>query len=213
MRFKNYLQEGIIVPDKINVKTRNIDKLNKQFQSLGAILDLDIEFQNTPIDPKTGKHYDSSAEYVPDLDTIYIYLHPEVPYNTIEYLIQHEIIHYFQDKRSNWRMAHEEMKRKTKIDSVVNTLMKLGGSPEECAIHPNFSPLCKELSNLQREKQFLNHQEEMAYAYAMVKLRDSDDFKKVFKDYQKWWIKETGKKISKRMMNYIYQYWIVKDQL
>ena len=84
MTFKTYL-EAVIVPLKLNIKTTNIKKLNKQFK------DSIITFEYAE---------GASAAYHPQFGSITVYITKDTPHHAIEALVQHELIHQVQDKKS-----------------------------------------------------------------------------------------------------------------
>ena len=194
MRFKKYLQtEGVIVPDKINIKTTNIDNLNKQFKH--SI----IEFKLSDGGPHAG--------YVPALDKIIVYVDPEMPTSALEALIQHELIHLLQDKKSGGRMAsniQKEFEKLREIEEYINDLDDDDKVPIE---------LVKLYNDLKTKMEFLNPEEEMAYSYMYTKMYKKLPVKEVIKKMSNEWKEWTSKKPSKRMLKYFYSYWIIRKDL
>lgn len=200
MRFKTYLSEGIVIPNKIKITTNNIDKLNDQFQ------DTIITFMDY-----VDSMDEMRASYIPELEEIEVYIHKDAPHNTIEALVQHELIHSIQDNKSGMLMVKEENKRRDKIDKVTKKIKKLNIT---CPVDMSKATgLCKELSDLENERAFLNHQEYMTYAMMFVKMRKSENQKTVLKDASEWWKKVTGKKLNKKLLKYFASYWVVRKEL
>ncbi|MCD6435955.1 MAG: hypothetical protein J7L15_06160 [Clostridiales bacterium] len=201
MSFKNYLQdtqninEGIIVPPKLNIKTLDIKKLNKQFQNTI------ISFQMSD----GGAH----ASYVPENEEIIVYLDADggMDFNTLEALIQHEIIHSTQDQKSGMRMADAIQKDFKKLRILNAKVASCEDGEELCPV------LIKDYKNLIAKMDFLNHEEEMAYAYMYAKMYKSLSIKDVLKKMADEWVGWTNKSPSKRMMKYFGSYWMIKDDL
>lgn len=203
MKFKTYLKtqnisEGIIVPDKIKINSKDandIKKLNKQFK------DTVISFEMS----NGGAH----AAYVPELDEIIVYLDKdgEMDAGTLETLIQHELIHLTQDQKSGMRMGPTIQKDYEKLRAMNKEVQKCGEDEEIC---PN---LIKDYRELVAKMDYLNPEEEMAYAFMYAKmyrkLKMKEVLKKMFNEWKEW----TSKKPSKRMLKYFYSYWMIKDEL
>ena len=193
MRFKEF-REAVIVPPKLNIKTNDIKKLNRQFK------DTIISFNGYVKTPG-----EMNAAYIPEIDEIHIEITKDASYNTIEALLQHEIIHSIQDSKSGMRMAASIEKERQQQIEVTNQIKK--------AKESDLPGLLKKLEQLEVKRAFLNHEEEMTYAYMAVKLRDSENPSEVIKKFQGWWNQETQTKLSKRFMKYFNSYWTVKDEL
>jgi len=153
-------------------------------------------------------HDEMAAAYIPGTGDIEVYIHPDASFNTIEALIQHELIHYAQDQKSGMKMAREEINRLKKYKETEKEIKK---AKIDC--YNQHHKLCDKLEDLETERRFLNHQEFMTYAYMFVKLRKNDNMKETLKEAGDWWKRMTGKKMSKRMLKYFYSYWMVKDEL
>ena len=194
MKFKKYLQtEGVIVPDKINIKTTDIKKLNKQFK------DSIIEFKQSDGGPHGG--------YVPALDKIVIYVDPEMPTSALESLVQHEIIHLIQDKKSGGRMAASIQKEYEKLKEIEEYIEDLDDD-EEVPVD-----LVKLYQDLTVKMEFLNPEEEMTYSYMYAKMYKNLPVKEVIKKMTDEWVKWTNQKPSKRMLKYFYSYWTIRKDL
>jgi hypothetical protein len=196
MKFREYLQEAVIVPKKIKITTNDINKLNKQFKDTIVRFDYD-----------TGPH----AAYNPQFGTVTVWIEKDTPHNVIEALIQHELIHVAQDKRSGGRMEADIEKRKDELEDILDELDDL----DDCdQIDP---AVCKELmqryKQLQINAEHLNDEERMTYAYMFVKLRTSDNIKQVINKANVDWKKWTNQKMNKKMLKYFYSYWMIKDEL
>jgi hypothetical protein len=154
------------------------------------------------------------ASYIPELDEIQVYIHKSAPLNTIEALVQHEIIHMMQDDSSGMRMAKSiEKERKAQL-AVSKQIMKLQKKKKKTPQdEEKITELIKQLENLEVKRAFDNHEEKMTYAYMAVKMRGSDNPKEVIDDFNKWWVNMTGKKMDKQMLKYFGSYWMVKEKL
>ncbi len=196
MTFKDYISEGIIVPTKIKITTTDIKKLNKIFK------DTIIEF-----DYDTGEH----GAYLPQFNKIVIYITKETPFSIIEALIQHEIIHSIQDKKSGMRMNKTIQ---TEFQSMQDLMDEVDDLDDDDEIDSYILvDLMKKYNDLHTKAKYLNDEERMTYAYMFVKLRRNDDFKKVINKANEDWYKWTKQKMNKKMMKYFYSYWMVKDSL
>jgi len=199
MGFKKYIKEAVIVPERIKITSNDPEVLNKQFKH-----------RKTPsivFKYDTGPH----GAYVPKLDTIFIYLVPGMDFNTIETLINHEIIHTIQDKRSGMRMAQNIQREMEEIRSLEDYLEDIDDDEE---IQPELlTKLLKLKKDLEIKMEHLNPEEEMAYAYMFVKMYKQKGFKTVLQNLQSNWLKWTNTKPTKRMLKYLALYWSVKDEL
>ena len=204
MNFKNYIQEsqdiqeGIIVPPKLKIKTNDITSLNKQFKGHNP----EIKFKRD-----TGTH----GEYIPALDQIIIYVDTTTEADAIEVILQHEIIHSIQDKKSGMRMAQDIQKQQQEITDLCSYVDDLD---DDEVIDPKKLQVIMSLrQKLQVKMEFLNHEEEMTYAYMYAKMYKKLGFKKALKNLQDEWKEWTTKKPSNRMLKYFAMYWQLKDQL
>lgn len=75
MKFKKFLEEGIILPKKLNITTTNIDELEELFAATIVTFE------------EANKVDECRAAYIPELDEIIVYVHPYMSLNTLEYLI------------------------------------------------------------------------------------------------------------------------------
>lgn len=195
MRFKSYLLEGIIVPEKISINTLDINKLNKQFK------DTIISFEKSD----GGAH----AAYVPENEEIIVYLDAdgEMDTKTLETLVQHEVIHSIQDNKSGMRMADVIQKDYEKLRAMNLEVANLKDDDE---ISPEFMKKYKEL---EAKMNFLNPEEQMAYAYMYAKMYKKLSIKEVMKKMTDEWKKWSNQKPSKKMLKYFYSYWTVRKDL
>jgi len=199
MNFKNYIQEGIIVPPKIKIKTNDITSLNKQFKGYS---DPEIKFEWD-----TGTH----GEYIPALDQIIIYVDDTATPDIIEVILQHEIIHSVQDKKSGMRMALDIQKQQQEITNLSSYVDDLDDDEEiDVDLLQKIMSLKKKLQN---KMEFLNHEEEMTYSFMYAKMYKNLGFKKAMKQLQDEWLEWTDKKPTNRMLKYFAMYWQLKDQL
>ncbi len=201
MTFKRYLQESVIVPNRIKINTSDIKKLNKQFK-------------NNPIDfnfKYADEGEDESAAFFPSMNKISVTIKPETPLHVIETLIQHEIIHSIQDLKSGNRMQADIEKSAQLLNQIVNDVEEWEDDDEYASVA--IAHLAKEYQKLQTKAKFLNDEERMTYAYMFVKLRGSDNIKSVIKEANEMWTAMTNEKMSNKMLKYFYSYWMVKDQL
>jgi len=199
MNFLSFLQEGIIVPPKLSIKTTDIKKLNKQFKG----------YSNPEIIFKadTGPH----GSYVPALDQIIIYVDDSVQPEAIEAILQHEIIHSIQDKKSGMRMMQDIQKQQEQITALADYVDDLDDEEE---IDPlMLANLEKQRTTLQNKMEFLNHEEMMTYSYMYAKMYKAKKFKVVLKQLQDEWLEWTDKKVSRKMMKYFAMYWQVRKDL
>jgi len=199
MNFKAFLNEGIIVPPKLDIKTNDISKLNKQFKS----------YSNPSIIFKadTGPH----GAYVPKNDQIIIYLVPDMETSAIEAILQHEVIHSIQDLRSGMKMAVDIQKQQDKIRDLESYVDDLDDDEE---IDPVLlTQIMKLKQKLEIEMEHLNPEEEMVYAYMYAKMYKTLGFKVAFGNLQREWLEWTEQKPSKRLMKYFGLYWTVKGEL
>lgn len=196
MKFKDLL-EGIIVPKKLKITTTDIDELEELFAATIVTFEEADEVD------------ECRAAYIPELDEIIVHVHPDMNINTLEYLIQHEIIHSIQDDKSNMRMAASIEKERIAIDKVTKKIQKLNPKKDIDKI----MKLSQELSDLEADRGFLNVEEYMTYAYAFVKLRKNDNYNQTLKEAEEWWKKITGKKLDKKLLKYFGSYWLVRDEL
>lgn len=200
MRFRQYLQEAVIVPDRIKITTTDIDELEAQFA------DTIVTFEEVDDINHTG------GGYIPELDEIEVRVHPDMNLNSLEAIINHEIIHSIQDQKSNMRMAASIEKERLQQKKITTKIQKLDMSKP--AHVPKIMKLAKELEKTEVKRAFDNAEEKMTYAYMAVKMRGSENIKEVIKDFNNWWTKMTnGKKMDKRMLKYFYSYWMIKDKL
>ena len=195
MRFKSYLNEAVIVPSKLNIKTNNIKTLNKQFK------DTIISFEYDE-----GEH----AAYHPQFNTITVHITPNTPHHVIEALVQHELIHQAQDKRSGNRMQADIEAQYTVVQGYLDELDHLDDSDEVDSYIAD--ELMGKIKKAQIKAQHLNDEERMAYAMMFVKLRSSNNIKEVLKEADKHWIQFTGQKMDKKLMKYFASYWMIKDE-
>ncbi len=197
MRFKEYLDdvhEAIIVPDKIEIKTTDVKKLNKQFKNTI------ISFSEVDSMDATG------ASYLPQIGEITVRVYKDMPLNTLEYLIQHEIIHEIQDKKSGDRMALDLVKRGKQIEEIQAKIDYYSDLGEDQKVEA----LQKKMERLQDNNRYYNVEEYMTYAYAAVKLaKPGDSMNKVQADFELWW----GREMTKQMLKYFRSYWMVKNEL
>jgi len=198
MKFKDYIQENVIIPNKISIKTNDIDKLNNQFEETIVIF---MDYVDTDDEMR--------AAYIPETEEIEVYISKNANFNTIEALVQHEIIHSIQDDKSGMRMINNIQKERDVILSLTNQIKKL--NPEKDL--NKIMKLAQKLSETENIRAFLNNEEYMSYAYMAVKMRNSDKIKEVLKDFNKWWKKMTGQKMNNKMLKYFYSYWLVKNEL
>jgi hypothetical protein len=194
MTFKNYIQEAIIVPKKLNIKTTDVDKLNSQFA--GTILDfVEVDDINA-----TG------GGYRPELDEIEIRVFPGMDLNTLEALVNHEIIHSIQDEKSGMRMQAELEKEQAARKEIEKQIAKTDKN------NPKAKQLIKDLSNWQTKHNFGTHEEKMAYAYMFVKMSNKNKIKNVsdvIRNAEDW----LEFKIDKQFKKYIGMYWMVRKDL
>lgn len=198
MKFQQYcqsLREGIIVPPKLNIKTLDIKKLNKQFQN--TIISFEMS--------DGGMH----AAYVPENEEIIVYLDVDGEMNipSLEAVLQHEIIHSIQDDKSGMRMAKSIQTDYEKIRDMNAEVAKYADGEE---IPPT---LTKNYEELEAKMNFLNPEEEMAYAYMYAKMYKNLNIKEVLKKMKIEWKKWSNKTPSKRLLKYFGSYWMVKDKL
>jgi len=204
MNFKAYLQEGIIVPKKISIKTTDIKKLQKQFEQ-DPIIGYNFHY--------TEEDQPASAAYLADDEdniNIEVYVKPGMNPKELEALIQHEIIHTIQDDKSGYRMAQElakEFQARQKINDKIKKVC-----PTDKNALPKCIKLSQELEKWQAKHSFGSHQEEMTYAYMFVKGRKNDNPKDVMDEAKKW-LNSQGAKFTKRMRKYFGMYWAVKGEL
>ena len=199
MDFKAFLNEGIIVPPKLDIKTNDIKKLNKQFKGYSnpAIL-----FKSD-----TGPH----GAYIPKLDQIVIYIDDEIQPSAIEAILQHEIIHSIQDKKSGMRMAKDIQDQQDKIRDLEDYVDDMDDDEE---IDPVLLTKIMTLKQkLEIEMEHLNPEEEMVYSYMYAKMYKTQDFKTVLGTLQQEWKDWTNTKPSKRMLKYFGLYWQVRKDL
>lgn len=195
MKFKQYLNEAVIVPPKLNIKTNDIKKLNKQFK------DTIISFEYD-----TGEH----AAYLPKLQKIVVHITKDTPHHVIEALIQHELIHQVQDKKSGNRMQADIEAQHAVVSGYLEELDMLDDGDE---IDDYIAAeLMGKINKARIKAQHLNDEERMAYAMMFVKLRSSNNIKDVLKEANKHWIQFTGQAMDKKLMKYFASYWMVKDQ-
>ncbi len=196
MRFKEFLQEGIIVPKKLNIKSNDVDELNKQFKNEK------IEFKWD-----TGPH----GAYIPKLDKIIIYLVPDMEYDLIATLISHEVIHLTQDMKSGMRMGAVIQKEQDEIRNLAGYLDDLDDDEE--VSDELLAKLEKMKKDIEIKMDHLNPEEEMAYAYMYAKMYQTQPFKKVLKGLSDEWVSWTNQKPSKRMLKYFGMYWMIRKDL
>ena len=192
MNFKSFLHEAIIIPPKLKITTTDIKKLNKQFK------DTIISFELSD----GGPH----AAYVPELEVVKVYVDPEMTPKVLEALIQHELIHVEQDKKSGMRMGPQIAKNFKKLKEIEEYIE----DTDEDEVEPE---VLKAYEDIVKDMDFLNDEERMVYAYMFVKLRPSDNIKDAIKFMNDEWIKWTNKKPTKKMSKYFASYWMVKDKL
>jgi len=201
MRFKDYITEKVIIPDKLKITTSDVDKLNKQFKNYP------VKFKFVEVDSDT----EPSAGYIPKDNTIRVSINKDLPLKVIEALIQHEIIHYIQNQKSGNRMQ-ADIERSAKLmkdimDQVDDWEDDAENGPAAIAY------LAKKYKELHTKAKYLNDEERQTYAYMFVKLRSSDNIKEVIKEANKMWLDLTNEKMNNKMLKYFYMYWQVKDQL
>lgn len=196
MHFKNYLQEAVIVPPKLNIKTNDIKKLNKQFKD--TIISFDYD---------EGEH----AAYHPQYNTITVYITKTTPHHVIEALVQHEVIHQIQDQKSGKRMQADIEAQHSIVKGYLEELDMLDDDDEIDEYIA--AELMDKINKVRIKAQHLNDEERMTYAMMFVKLRSSNDIKKVLDEANKHWIQFTGIKMNKKMMKYFASYWMVKEKL
>lgn len=195
MDFKNYLHEAVIVPPKLSIKTNDIKKLEKQFKN--TIITFEIS--------DGGTH----AAYVPENESIIVYLDKDgdTPPAALEAIIQHEIIHSIQDDKSNMRMADNIQIGFEQLRAMNKEILSIDDDEE---IDPK---LVKKYQDLVAKMDFLNPEEEMAYAYMYVKMYKELNLKELLKKMTAEWVKWTNKKPSKKMLKYFYSYWMIRKEL
>ena len=194
MTFKNYIAEAVIVPKKLTIKTTDIKKLNKQFKDTIVSFEYD-----------TGEH----AAYLPQLSQIKVYITKATPHNTIEALLQHELIHLEQDKKSGMRMQADIEKSHQIVQNYLDDLEEFEDEiPDEVA-----ADMLKQIDRQRVIAQHLNDEERMTYAMMFVKLRKTENIHQLIKDANEMWKVWTNEKMNNKMLKYIYSYWLVKDEL
>ncbi len=201
MNFLNYLQhtqdinEAVIVPPKLNIKTNDIKKLNRQFK------DTIISFKYDE-----GEH----AAYRPELDEIVVYITPDTPHHVIEALLQHELIHQIQDERSGMRMQADIEAQYNIVKGYLKELDDLDDTDE---VDPDVaSEIMGKIKKAQIKAQHLNDEERMTYSAMFIKLRSSNNIKQIVKEANEHWIQFTGEKMNKKMLKYLYSYWLIRDK-
>ena len=199
MKFSSYLSEGIIVPPKLSIKTNDIKKLNKQFKG--------YKHPSITFQADTGPH----GAYIPKLDKIIIYIDDEIQPETIESILQHEIIHSIQDMKSGMKMAKSIEKQQDKIRDLESYVDDLDDDEEiDPILLSNILQLKKKL---EIDMEHLNPEEEMVYAYMYAKMYKSKDFKEVLEILQTEWLKWTNQKPTQRYLKYFALYWAVRKEL
>lgn len=196
MHFKNYLNEAVIIPPKLSIKTNDIKKLNKQFKD--TIISFDYD---------TGEH----AAYLPQFNKIVVHITKDTPHHVIEALIQHEIIHQIQDQKSGKRMQADIEAQHAVVKGYLEELDYLDDDDEVDSYIAQ--DIMDKINKARIKAQHLNDEERMAYAMMFVKLRSSDNIKAVQKEANKHWIQFTGQGMDKKLMKYFASYWLVKDRL
>ena len=194
MTFKTYL-EAVIVPPQLKITTTDIKKLNKQFKNTI------VEFIYT----KEGES--PHGGYRPGEDSIVIRVEKDMPLNVLETLIQHELIHLEQDKRSGGRMA-ADIAKDFKILKDIEEYIKSLDEDEE--VDPATLKLYQDTVI---KMDHLNKEEYQTYAYMYAKLFKDKKINDVIKIMQKDWMTWTNKKVSNRMLKYFASYWIIKEKL
>lgn len=199
MNFKNFLSdlaEGIIIPNKIVIKSNDIKKLNKQFK------DTIISFEYD-----TGEH----AAYLPQFNKIKVYITKDTPHHVIEALVQHEVIHSIQDKKSGNRMQADIEAQYAIVRGYLDELDDLDDEDEVDGYIAQ--ELMNKIKKAQIKAQHLNDEERQAYAYMFVKLRGSNNIKEVLKQANEHWVQFTGQKMDNKLKKYFASYWMVREKL
>jgi len=179
--FKDYfldLTEKVIVPDGLNIDTKDIEKLNKKYQKFG------FNFKNTK--------KQSSANYT-ETGEINVKINPDEDLRDIDTLINHEIIHQIQDKKSGGKMSAYNKKL---VDQIKNAK---GKRKEE----------------LIQKQQYENAEDLMAYSYMLVRdrkkynIKSPEDVVKFMVD----WVQIKNPKLLQKLKNYANQYWVLRNKL
>lgn len=201
LKFKNYLnstleplQEGIIIPDKLKIVTTNIKKLNKQFQNTI------ISFEEVDSEEEVG------GSYIPATEEIIINVYKNMSLNTLEALINHEIIHSIQDDKSSMRMEQELNAEYKKIENLVKKLDSLNSKS------PEYNIVKAKLDKSSFKHLFGTHQEKMTYSYMFVKMAKDKNLNtpdEVVQEAEKW----LNIKLDKQFKKYIGMYWMVRNEL
>jgi hypothetical protein len=195
-KFKDYLNEKVIIPNKYDFKTTDVTTLNDWYNDDGfefTEIDEDEELR-AGYDPKTGIINVYVPENYDDLEML----------NT---LIEHEVIHKIQDKLSKGKMGERLLKS---IDEINKLKQQKKREPEE-----KIDAIEKKIQKLQNDVRYKNQEELMTYSYMVTKLRKRYKMKnaKDVYEYLKKWLEIEDKRLLKKLKNYTKQYWKFKDKL
>ena len=187
------LKEAIILPEKIKIETKDIEKLNSDFKSQNII------FHHAP--------NELSGYYNKQKDEVHIFFDDKKISNAeIEAMIAHELVHKEQHKRA----GENYFKQSEKLVNKINTLAKEISSLD-MTIPGNYSILqnkLKERNKLTDIYQYASPYESMAYACQFVKDYKNLSPKEIFKEMEK--LKITVTYATKK---YVAMYWLIRDKI
>ncbi len=203
MNFKDYineLNEGIIVPEKLNINTLNVDKLNKKYNKKNIYFTL----ADVP-DPKGS--FDNTD------GTIKIEYSDSTSLDQLEATVNHEVIHSIQSKLSKGNFDKTVHKKINKMNDIIQKLMDMQNDGSAFEDFEKFSKVLATHSKLNREFTFNSSEEKMAYAYTIIKMRKVLGLSSV--NHIVKWFKANQKdfNIDKKLLKYIGSYWLVRDEL
>jgi len=193
--FKQYFTEAVIVPEKLKIKSGDLDELNARFNK-----DKIFFVQGDDTNPIAVHGY-----YDPSNKEIHIKLPMNVNLGALEASLGHELLHKEQDVRSKGNYGEWIKTYGTKINKYVHSFNK--GIKDGTAT-PDLEKKIEQMTNV-----FLygSPYEQMAYAYQFVKGRNVLGFKSPQDIFNH--LKGTQIPVTKRFKKYVAGYWLIKDNI
>ena len=187
------LKEAIILPEKIKMKTKNIDELNSEFKNQNIIF-----------------HYatnELSGYYDKQKDEVHIFFDDKkVDNNSIEAMVAHELVHKEQHKRAGenyFKQSEIMIKKINALGKEISSLYMTNPKSPSIAWNKN-----KERLALLDEFKYLSPYESMAYACQFVKNYKDSSPKEIFKH-----LEDDKIPLNNITKKYIAMYWLIRDKI
>lgn len=187
------LKEAIILPERIKIKTKDIEELNTEFKNQNII------FHYSP--NELSGYYDKQK------DEVHIFFDDKkVDNNSLEAMVAHELVHKEQHKRSGENYFKQSEAMVYKINTLAQEINSLDMSNSKSPSIA-WNKTKERLALLERFK-YLSPYESMAYACQFVKNYTHLLPKQILKQ-----LEDDKIPLTNTLKKYVAMYWLIRDKI